>query len=150
IAGSGLRELNLGSDAVIDVSGAWTNEAISGPAQSSPAIHGGTIDLSAERLTAAEGVVLDVSGGGRGRQKDGKPSLEVGDAGEIKLPKMGGGEMANIDPRAFAGGSGGSLTFETESSVQVGGDMPADTSILYVPGSLYAERGFRSVSIVSG
>ncbi len=56
-------------------------------------------------------------------------------------------ELTNFDMRAYAAGSGGALTIETSSPVQLGGERPADPSVMYISGSLYSERGFRSVSI---
>ncbi|MDQ8731862.1 filamentous haemagglutinin family protein [Bradyrhizobium sp. LHD-71] len=149
MAGVGLRNIDLGANAVIDVSGEWINERIDGPLVTRPAIHGGTISLSAITMSVESGARLDVSGGGYVWLKAGKSKLEVGDAGEITLPKVAGEEMARLELRAFAAGSGGSLSFEIDSSVQLGGIAPTDPSILHVPGSLYAERGFRSVSILA-
>lgn len=148
-AGTGLRTINLGADARIDVSGQWINSIIDGESSRAPAIDGGSISLTSATLNVARGAVLDVSGGGWVGRQASKQSLKVGDAGTITLPAIAGDQMANLDMRAFAAGSGGTLVLESSSRVQLGGVAPSDPSVLYVPGSLYAERGFRSVTITA-
>ncbi|WP_456633047.1 filamentous haemagglutinin family protein [Bradyrhizobium sp. USDA 10063] len=148
-AGAGLRTITLGANANIDVSGQWVNELTGVVSGIAPMVHGGTINLSAMTTNVAQGAVLDVSGGGWVSRQNGKVKFKVGDAGKVTLPTISGEQMAKLELRAFAAGSGGSLAFETRSSVQLGGSAPADASVLYVPGSLYAERGFRSVTILS-
>ena len=147
--GSGLRTINLGANANIDVSGQWVNDLTGGVSGIAPIVNGGTINLSSATINVAQGAVLDVSGGGWVTLQGGSPKLKVGDAGKITLPSISGDQMANLELRAYSAGSGGSLAFFTTSSVQLGGSAPADASVLYVPGSLYAEHGFRSVSILS-
>jgi filamentous hemagglutinin family protein len=145
--GAGLRTMNFGSRALIDVSGQWVNEIIGGPSQQAPKINGGEINLSSMTIKVDPGATLDVSGGGWVTEQAGKAKLKTGDAGKIVLPPIAGDQMANFDLRAFAAGSGGSLELDSITPVQIGGATPVDPAILHVSSSLYADRGFRSVKI---
>ncbi|WP_198299047.1 filamentous haemagglutinin family protein [Bordetella genomosp. 13] len=148
-AGAGLNSLTLGAGAVIDVSGQWVN----GPGPTwpgmAPAIHGGSIDLSAGHLVAAPGVVLDVSGGGWVVQQGGRRVARAGDAGSISMPAGQGVALEDLDFRAYAAGSGGTLRLEAGSDVQIGGVAPAQPGVLHMPDTLYADRGFRRVAVTA-
>lgn len=148
-AGAGLRTLKLGAGAMIDVAGQWVNELTNGISTTPVVIDGGTVSLSAATMMAEAGVVLDVSGGGLVKRERGTSGLVSGNAGAIKLPSITGDQLANLDLRAFALGSGGSLTIETSSSIQIGGAAPVDPTTLHLPATLYAERGFRSLTLQS-
>jgi filamentous hemagglutinin family protein len=150
--------ITLGSGAVLDVSGRWVNEFDTGIPSDAPKINGGSVTLDIDpdaakkgvtgELRIAAGAVIDVSGGGWLQNKGGKPKLQVGDAGAIALSNVVGG-LSGLDLRAFAAGSGGTFSVSTAGNVQIGGAMPIDTSILYLPPTLLAEKGFRSVAIIA-
>jgi filamentous hemagglutinin len=150
--------ITLGSGAVLDVSGRWVNEFATGIPVDAPKINGGSVTLDIDPDAAKKGVtgevrivsgaVIDVSGGGWLQNKGNKQKLQVGDAGAIKLSNVVGG-LSGLDLRAFAAGSGGTFSVSTAGDVQIGGAMPTDTSILYLPPTLLAEKGFRSVTIIA-
>lgn len=151
------NNLTLGASAVIDVSGQWINEYASGAPTQAPNIDGGRIGLivspnSAKlgvvgTVSVASGAVLDVSGGGWLSRRGGKQNLRLGDAGTLELTNMANNDLSIIDMRAYAAGSGGTLILSMLGDVRIGGTLPADPLTRYVPGTLYADRGFRSVSI---
>lgn len=151
------NDLTLGAGALIDVSGQWINEYASGAPTQAPNIDGGSIGLivnpnSAKlgvvgTVSVASGAVLDVSGGGRLSQRGGKQTLQLGDAGTLELMNMANNDLSIIDMRAYAAGAGGTLILSMLGDVQIGGTLPADPLTRYVPGTLYADRGFRSVSV---
>jgi filamentous hemagglutinin len=133
---------NFGAGAVIDVSGSWVNDA-TGVA---PVIKGGSIQLAG---TFAEGVILDVSGGGWYDSSGSKSKLKFGDAGSISLSVSDAGQLAGLDLRGYAAGSGGSLVIGTNANVQIGGAASADPSLLMLSTSFYGDRGFRSLALTT-
>lgn len=123
----------LGAGTRIDVSGGWVNEALSGLATGALAVNGGGISLiSVYDLTLAQGVVLDVSGGGRLTANN---TLLGGNAGAIVLENdllpsvgFGGGvpstpsgdfDILGVDLRGFALGKGGSLAVGASRAVVI-------------------------------
>lgn len=146
IAGGSVRlagaKATYGAGAVIDVSGLWVNDS-SGAA---PVIKGGSIELAGK---FAEGVILDVSGGGWYDRSGTKAKLKVGDAGIITLSVTDANQLSGLDLRGYAAGSGGSLVINTESKVQLGGVAATDPSVLMLSTSLYGDRGFRSLALTT-
>lgn len=143
--------LVLAEGSRIDVSGQWLNELRAGPSTEAAALDGGSIALVGlgATVTVAEGVVLDVSGGGRVRLSGKKQQLKVGDAGSIRLAGFDAEAISHLDMAAYAAGSGGSLLLNTDAGIQIGGGAAADGALL-LPADLYAGRGFRSVAINAG
>jgi filamentous hemagglutinin len=140
----------LGAGAVIDVSGQWTNGRTDSVRALPPVINGGTIQLHGNlQLGESSGpdVVLDVSGGGWLNARGAKPKLEVGDAGSIELSVRDASQFSQLDLRGYAAGSGGKITIATTGAVQVGGNAATNPGTLRLPGTLFAERGFRSASV---
>ncbi len=116
-----------------------------------PKIDGGTIRLLAGDIRLGgdlgSSVVLDVSGGGWLNAQGGKAKLNVGDAGLIDLTVHDVDQLSQLDLRGYAAGSGGTLAIGTSGAVQVGGGAVTDPAVSRLPDTLFAERGFRSVSI---
>ena len=140
----GIEKVILGSESAIDVRGLW----IAGLAEDVPAIDGGSIVISARDIEAAAGVLLDVSGGGQVRQIGLSQELAVGDAGSINLRGADAETLENLDLRAYAAGSGGSLRLDTDLSVQIGGTAPEGGDQLVLSETLYSDRGFASLTIL--
>ncbi|NVO13596.1 MAG: filamentous hemagglutinin family protein [Rhodoplanes sp.] len=136
----------LESGSVIDVGGEWVNELIDGAGARAPAIDGGKITLAAY-LSGTGTPVLDVSGGGRLSSSGGKTRLKAGNAGSIDIYARTAAQIARLDMRAYAAGSGGALNIRTTAAVQLGGAAPADPATLYLPGTVFSDRGFRSLSV---
>ncbi|WP_375595219.1 filamentous hemagglutinin family protein [Algihabitans albus] len=143
----GLNTVTLGGESAIDLRGQWISGLPEGPA----AIDGGSVDINAERIIAAEGARLDVSGGLQVQQVDLSQEVEVGDAGSIALRGIDAEALATLDLRAYAAGSGGSLLLETEGAVQIGGAAPEGApeggDPLILPETLFGDRGFRALRV---
>ncbi|WKA26114.1 filamentous haemagglutinin family protein [Bradyrhizobium roseum] len=146
-----LREaegVHFGAHAAIDVSGQWVNQKTGIATFLAPVIRGGSIDVMNARFEP--GAVLDVSGGGWYRLYKGKYELRAGDAGAITFSGIDAAELLMVDMRGYAAGSGGSLTVNTGSSLQIGGATPAPVGTVRLAESLYSDIGFRSIQITSG
>jgi filamentous hemagglutinin family protein len=143
----GSPDLRFGNGGAIDVSGEVVNDLVNGPSYLAPAVAGGKIELSGGLSSVAPGTVLDVSGGAWARLDGGKAKFSAGAAGSILLPTIAGTTLASLDLRAFSAASGGSLSFGASGNVRIGGDPYADSSAFHVSGTLFAERGFRSIGI---
>lgn len=135
--------LTFGPRAALDLGGQWVNGFIDAVSALPPVINGGSAQLMNARFQP--GAVIDVSGGGWYRMQGAKPSLSLGDAGEIVLTDPG--QLLNADLRGYAAGSGGRLSVETDGSFQIGGATPSDPGTTRLSETLFAERGFRSVQI---
>lgn len=142
-------ELHLASGAKLDVSGQWRNDWLDGGAGAGPLwrIDGGSIRVQTGALIVDEGAILDVSGGARAAvDYDGRPRMEVGDAGEIWLERVS--DVNALDLRGYSAGDGGALRFSVGSDVQLGGERPEDEAgIFWLPGMLFADRGFSSLQV---
>lgn len=144
---AGPNAMVLNSGAVIDVSGQWINDMMDGASVAAPVINGGSIKL-AGFLSGSGAATLDVSGGGWLRLQGSKPKLKVGDSGSIVLYTQTAAQIERLDMRAYAAGSGGTLTVNTTTpSIQIGGTVPVSNAVLYLPGTVFSERGFRSLSV---
>ncbi|MBB5048281.1 filamentous hemagglutinin family protein [Rhodopseudomonas rhenobacensis] len=151
--------ISIGAHATLDVSGLWFNEFTSGTAAEAPKVNGGSITLDVNENATKVGIVggveiaatavLDVSGGGWLRQVGGKPKLKVGDAGAIKIVSLVTTDLAALDLRGYAAGSGGSISIVMLGDMQVGGTKPADPATIYLPAMLWADRGFRAVNVAT-
>lgn len=138
--------INLGADAVIDVSGMVINELRDGPATFVKAIDGGRISLDAGTINADQGALLDVSGGGLVRLSGDRAVLDAGDGGTIDMQGITSDALNQLDFRGHAAGVGGSISVITASDVLAGSDAdPADGFVL--PANGYADRGFRTLRI---
>lgn len=137
----------FGSSAVIDVSGQVVNQLADGTQGPTPVIKGGTVILGGE---FADGMVVDASGGAWLAMSSGKPALKFGDGGNVTLNGVNSQELAGLDLRGFAAGSGATLTLGADGAVQIGGMAPDNLSVLHLPASLLGERGFRSLTISGG
>lgn len=142
-----IHQVSLGEKSVIDVSGQWINEANDGVVLTPQRTNGGTIDLRQIAISAKVGAMMDTSGGALYSRRGGKVGLKVGDAGLINLTNMDAKSLPHLDLRGYAAGSGGSLSISTNAAVQIGGDAPADDSVMYIGGALFSDRGFRSFGI---
>ncbi|WP_441279283.1 filamentous hemagglutinin family protein [Tardiphaga sp. 172_B4_N1_3] len=146
----------IGDHVKLDTSGQWLNEYESGTPAGAVKVNGGEIKIEIDsnatisgfggKVNIARTALLDVSGGGWLSNRNNKQKLQLGDAGAVTLANLAT-SVADIDLRAFAAGSGGSFKISTVGTVQVGGAIPADPAIIYLPATLLAERGFRSVQI---
>jgi filamentous hemagglutinin len=153
------NDLMLGARALLDVGGQWINEYVSGAPTQAPRVNGGSIGLLVNASSAkldvvgtvdvAAGAVLDVSGGGWLSSRGGKQKLQVGDAGTLQLTNMRNSDLSGLDMRGYAAGSGASLILSMLGDVQIGGVRPSDPAARYVPGTLFADLGFRSISIIT-
>ena len=151
--------ISVGAHATLDVSGLWFNEFTSGTPALAPKINGGSITLDVNEnatkvgivggVEIAAGAVLDVSGGGWLSQVGGKPKLKVGDAGSIRIISLTTTDLAALDLRGYAAGSGGSLSIVMLGDMQIGGTKPVSPATIYLPATLFAERGFRSVAMAT-
>lgn len=145
----GAENLSFGAGAAIDVSGQWVNQVKGAVSALPPVVNGGSITL--DQAHYQPGVVLDVSGGGWYRLRNGKPQVKFGEAGKIALNTTDVTELANADMRAYAAGSGGSLSMNvTTTSLQIGGVAPASANTVRLSETLFSERGFRSLQISTG
>lgn len=154
--------LKLGAHAVIDVSGRWINQQIAPLTPGGFHIDGGSVSLvSSNDLILSRGSVIDVSGGGRLTRKE----LTAGDGGGILLqndiqpygatgvPTAPGGVFdIQAELRAYALGTGGSLTIGTSRSILIGhksvqGVKATDT--LVIAPEFFEHNGFASYSIAS-
>ena len=138
----------FGSGAAIDVSGQWVNQRTGAATIAAPVIGGGSIEVMNARFES--GAVLDVSGGGWYRLQKSKYELRAGDAGAITLSDVDAAQLLKADLRGYAAGSGGSLTFDTSSSLRIGGTASAPAGTVRLAETLYSDLGFRSVQITSG
>ncbi len=151
------NKMQVGAKAVIDASGSWLNEMVDGGPAPFSQINGGNISLAVDanalgsgvkgEVTIAAGAIIDVSGGVRISASGAKSKLKLGDAGSIRLTNLTGTSLDGIDLRGFAAGSGGTLSIGVLADMQVGGVAPTGTSAFYVRDTLFADRGFRSVSL---
>ena len=137
----------FGSGSAIDVSGQWVNQWTDATSGLAPVTGGGSIQIMNARFEP--GAVLDVSGGGWHRLQKGKLELRVGDAGAINFTEVDAAEVLKADLRGYAAGSGGSLSLNTGSSLQIGGAASAPAGTVRLAETLYSELGFRSVQITS-
>lgn len=139
------RDIVIGTGAVLDVGGKWTNDLLDGSATSVLAINGGSISLTtpgraAQRIETAngdgaeiadvgtvklaEGSILNVSGGGHVTQTG---KLVAGNGGSITL--QGGKLQLNGRIIADALAKGGALSL-TAPRIQIGGTTGGDTLLL--------------------
>ncbi len=145
----GAENVSFGAGAAIDVSGQWVNQVKGAASALPPVVNGGSIAL--DQAHYQPGVVLDVSGGGWYRLRNGKPQVKFGDAGTITLNTTDVTELANADMRAYAAGSGGSLAMNlTTESLQIGGGTPTSPNTIRLSETLFSDRGFRSLQISTG
>jgi filamentous hemagglutinin family protein len=150
--------LNIGAEALLDVSGLWVNDLPgSGPNANAGAvaIDGGEIKLSAHSdLTLAAGSVLDASGGAR-VASNGK--LSYGDAGSIELSSGGFGQQNTTDPmtthinlggelRGYGMENGGSLSLRT-SSIHLGANPGGAAGELALDEAFFGQGGFREYKL---
>ncbi|MDD5036232.1 MAG: filamentous hemagglutinin N-terminal domain-containing protein, partial [Methylococcaceae bacterium] len=151
--------IELGSQARIDVSGAWVNDLPAGvtSADTGPIwIDGGKATLSAQgdvRLKA--GSLVDVSGGGRWQSNG---VVVAGNAGDIQLEAalLGGSDVSlggELQGYALSGGKGGSLSL-TSDSILVGAgassvSSPSGHDPLVVAADLFGRGGFSNYSLTS-
>ncbi|WP_160169024.1 filamentous hemagglutinin N-terminal domain-containing protein [Bradyrhizobium sp. Ai1a-2] len=136
----------FGASSVIDVSGRVVND-FAGERRGQPLITGGNVALNGE---FAAGATIDVSGGAWLTQNGSKNMLKVGDAGTATIGGVTSEELAGLDLRGYAAGSGATLELNVDGAVQIGGSAPADMSILHLPPTLFGERGVRVLSISGG
>ena len=140
---AGAGSSNYGSTASIDVSGDWYNGARNGLP---PVIKGGRVTVTGD---FAPGASFDVSGGGWYDITGIKPKLKLGDAGTLTLGPTDVAQLASLDLRGYSGASGGTLAVVTSGSVVIGGHVPSNPAIGWLPPSLFAERGFRSFALTT-
>ncbi|MGJ7542167.1 filamentous haemagglutinin family protein [Variovorax sp. LT1R16] len=140
--------LRIGEKGRFDTSGQWINTWLDGAQPARWAMDAGSILLSAKDFEIDSRAVLDVSGGGRvDTAAKGLPTLRVGHAGLITLAGVDERtDLGALDMRALAAGSAGRLAINTGAVVQIGGERN-DPTRLWLPETLYAERGFGVVSI---
>ncbi|MDM0087380.1 MULTISPECIES: filamentous haemagglutinin family protein [unclassified Variovorax] len=140
--------LRIGAQGRFDTGGQWINTWLDGVQPARWAMDGGSILLSAKDFEVDSRAVLDVSGGGRvDTGARGLPTLRVGQAGLITLDGVDGRtDLGALDMRALAAGSAGRLAISTGAVVQIGGERD-DPARLWLPETLYTERGFGVVSI---
>ena len=142
------ESVRFGADAAIDVSGQWVNEITNGVPALAPVVGGGSIKVTNAQF--ALGALLDVSGGGWLKVRKGKVQVQAGDAGAIDLLSIDVAELAKADLRAYSAASGGSLSLNVTSSLQIGGGAPLSPTTFRLPETLFADRGFRAVQILAG
>ncbi|WPO40327.1 filamentous haemagglutinin family protein [Tardiphaga sp. 42S5] len=151
------NKISVGAKAVLDVSGSWLNDAADGGPAPFSQINGGTIVLAVDanalasgvkgEVAIASGATIDVSGGARLSANGAKTKLKLGDAGSITLTNLSNKSLDGINLRGYAAGSGGTLNIGVLADVQVGGTAPADAATFHLHDTLFADRGFRAVSI---
>jgi filamentous hemagglutinin len=139
----GAKTSHFGATASIDVSGEWRN----GPVGDQPVvINGGTIAAAGD---FAPGVSLDVSAGGWYDPSGTKSKLKLGNAGSLTLSPTDTSQLAGLDLRGYSAASGGTLAVNTSGAVQIGGAAPIDPTVGWIPGSLFADRGFRGFALTT-
>ena len=153
------NKIAMGAKAVLDVSGSWLNDAADGEAAPFSQINGGKVTLAVDtnalasgvkgEVAIASGAVIDVSGGARLSASGAKTKLKLGDAGSIALTNLSNKNLDGVDLRGYAAGSGGTLNIGVLADVQVGGVAPSAVTMFHLPDTLFADRGFRSVSIAT-
>lgn len=151
------NKMEVGAKAVLDVSGSWLNDAADGGPAPLSQINGGMVALAVDanalgsgvkgEITIASGAIIDVSGGARLSAAGAKTKLKLGDAGSIRLTNLTGTSLDGVDLRGFAAGSGGTLNIGVLADVQVGGAAPANAATFHLRDTLFADRGFRAVSV---
>jgi filamentous hemagglutinin family protein len=140
---AGAKIAHFGSTASVDVSGEWRNGVAGGQP---PIIKGGSIRAVGD---LAPGAIFDVSGGGWYDTTGIKPKLKLGDAGALSLSPGDVAQLADLDLRGYSMASGGTLSVITSGWIQIGGTLPADAATGWLPGTLFAERGFRSFELTT-
>jgi filamentous hemagglutinin len=137
----------FGASSVIDVSGEVVNDLTSTARGWAPTIKGGTAILNGD---FAAGAMVNVSGGAWLAPNGSKTVFKVGDGGTATLGGVTSKELAGLDLRGYAAGSGASLNLRADGAIQIGGTAPSDPSVLYLPATLLAERGFRVLGLDGG
>lgn len=148
--------LILGSGSQLSVAGQWRNVRRDGHQGSYWAIDGGTVGLGNRMLLAKSDddmawvqPVIDVSGGASVHVgAKGRDVLRSGDGGRLILQNIGT-ELMDLDLRGYAAGSGASLELTVNADVRLGGARPDDASTLWLPETLYADRGFRALHLLA-
>lgn len=148
----GGESVHLGAHARLDAAGQTVNDYSSAARVTAPVIKGGAVTLgvmTGGAVTVEDGAAVDVSGGLWLSDRSGKPKTILGDAGTLGLGNIANADLARLDMRGFAAGAGGSLSFTVANGidVQLGGTDTGAANTLYLPGDLYTQRGFRSVTI---
>lgn len=139
----GTEKATYGSTARIDVSGVWFN----GPhGELPPVIKGGAITVDGD---FKPGVTLDVSGGGSYDTVGNKRKLKLGDAGALTISLTTTAQLAALDLRGYSAASGGTITVVSTGSIRIGGEMPTNPAIGWLPNSLFGERGFRGFALTT-
>jgi filamentous hemagglutinin len=139
----GTEKATYGSTARIDVSGVWFN----GPrGELPPVIKGGAITVDGD---FKPGVTLDVSGGGWYDTVGNKRKLKLGDAGALTISPTTTAQLAGLDLRGYSAASGGTITVVSTGSIRIGGEMPTNPAIGWLPNSLFGERGFRGFALTT-
>ncbi len=154
------RTSSLGAGAVIDLSGTWVNDTLDPALAANIVTRGGTVELY--NLHVARGAVIDVSGGGWVKSAGpgrGVSRIVAGDAGSVTIGVGVGFDLDDLDMRAYAAGSGGALIITPPApittiagnaaapNIQIGGARPTAADTLYVPATLFGDRGFSRIAL---
>lgn len=157
--------LRLGENSLLSVAGRWINDTAGGVTLGR-AIHGGGITLGTPvkeglgtiygKVEVAAGAVLDVSGGGwlpDAASNGGANKVQAGNGGTLSLMAFDNTALNALDLRGWSGGDASRLDIMAIDDVQVGGTAPGATSntdgTLYLPETLFGERGFGTLGIRS-
>ena len=159
--------IRIGSGAVIDVAGRYTNEFKAGAPRG--ALDGGDVELTSTDIVLEVGSLVDVSGGAR--LEAGGTKVKGGKGGSITLDVSKGTEPTGArfedrrltlegELRGFAVGTGGKLTLNTSYDVFIGVALPADAGpkawllhpeFFTIGGfSSYTILGERSLTVLAG
>jgi filamentous hemagglutinin family protein len=155
------HDIDIGTGAVINVSGAWVNDSPllinSTPGTAALAINGGNVTLNADgNVVLGAGSRIDVSGGG---WVNGSNMLTAGSAGAITLnasylPLNTGsyagsvqfGSGATLQGSSLAGGAGGNLSI-TSGSLTVGYEAAGTSGELLLNPDFFLDQGFGKYSL---
>ncbi|WP_027582391.1 filamentous haemagglutinin family protein [Bradyrhizobium sp. Ai1a-2] len=164
IGSSALRDVILKPGAVIDVSGIWTNDLLSGGVAMPTLYNGGNVAINAfGGIDLGAGALIDASSGGW-LQANGKlktsGDLPVGTGGNITLAtniKTPNDRGSGTSPsyltldgtvRSYGLAAGGQLRLVTRD-IQIGGNRPVDDSFLWLEPSFFSTGGFGQYELIS-
>jgi filamentous hemagglutinin family protein len=163
LAPTASREVAIGPHATLDTSGEWINDFVDGRPSAlplatqtstgtpSPNVGGGSIALTAPKVTLASGALLDASAGG---SVGSNGAVSGGSGGSISIaasalpgsPSPSNPLTLDATLRAFGFGSGGTLEIDTTSAVSIGAN-PADGAGLVLDPSFFQAGGFAGYTL---
>ncbi|UGV28980.1 filamentous hemagglutinin N-terminal domain-containing protein [Rhodopseudomonas boonkerdii] len=151
--------VSLAAGAVLDLRGAWINQALDPDARGHAFIDGGTVSLaSSGDVKLARGSVIDVSSGGA-MSRSAKLTGGKGGSVALRAEAIGGARNGRLtldgDIRGYGVAGGGKLELETGGKVMIGGVAEAnalrvDPALFKTGFAQYAVNGHGGVTVAAG